>query len=1380
MKKSAIIFTLVCAIFVAQFFGIGINLPTVYAADLSGTTTADTPNIYDFITGLDITETGPDNNLPPALGADVPQNGDFRMTYSFSIPAGSGYTDADYFFLELPDYVHVPSEVIDIEIRDSSYGILCFYASMIMSTNPLNTTGSDAILIEFSSELTDPPINSTFDFIGQFWFEASFDADRVDEGGSITIDFDSGRISDPYQITIDFVEDPPVLPTLDKNVSRTWNAAEHRHYYTWTLDFNPENTDAGENVVIIDELDFLDPYMEYIGNVIQTNGSAGYTVDYDTSGTNPVLSISFTEAVTERQTFTFQTALYDDAYEQRLATGISLSFSNDAYAQTSAGNIYSDTATSSFNMDVINKNQVGATDTVNRRIYYRIEANPNDYIIDNAYVTDQMPDGLTMVESSITITYDDGVTTVPGASWYLNDNGTPAVDDDYYQFDLGNITEEIWIDFYVTIDDDQYYDQASITYRNDAYFHPPASNQWYARGRRDVPVTTDVIQKTSTAIDITDGIITWQVIINPNTNGTNPVQLEDMVLTDPIPDNIDTTPASTNSGLEYISGTLNISPAINYEVAGSIYYDSVNNQIVVDFDATAGSDIIQQMYTVTYQTQIVDGYIYKQNDDSSVTNTAYYTSSNAGNSDDSATRTINPDMLQKESVSYDYDTHYFRWHIHVNPNDNELANCVVTDYITEDMRYVAGTFEILDSASNPYSGGVFTYTEHSPAITNPQIPAENTTGTLEYVFPASINSSYDIYFETEYIDFDQLAYNHLNLTTDYLRAENTAYLIHDEMPLNEYVTITGGQNFTSSVIEKEPIYSSGNQYIDWVVVINKNQIDIYGPNPDPYPSNAYNGPVIYDTLQEGLVIDLESIALYNASVDSAGNITVGSQVSFNQDQVSLDATGLLTFEFANDIDSCYQMEFTTYIKSGYSGPFDNTASFHALGGNPDNTSDEQNVNFATGGGYAAANIGHLLLRKIDAESGLPLQGAEFELIDEYGNVIDVQVTDINGEALFEFIFFNRQYYYRESAAPYGYTGDTVTLFPFVIDAFEATNEPDDPDRTYTPDPLENTANNVSVEFMKYIDGTTDGLQGATFAIYDASAPATQIATATSDATGLVTFSDLPANSTYNIQEIIPPFGYDLNTTTLTVTVTVGDVPFTPTPGSITNTPNAFAVNSVSLLKYAEDGITPLPGCVFGIYPSAVPTALMATATSDASGLVRFDNVPEGSYIIREISTMPTYEISTVEALVIVDSSATDFWTTPSSIINYLDGSVEVEVHSTFSLVGMSFDIGLYDETSGVLVGTIQYINGTLANFENLPYGTYFAIIMPNHNGLLGESQEGTITISANHAHVDIYVTRNPQTGDRTSGSGYLLILLTLLLVAAGYISHRYGKRRISA
>ena len=1415
MKKFTIIITLVCAIFVAQFFGIGLILPTAKAADLTGTTTTDNPTIYDFITGLDITKISPDESDP--LGTDVPQNGEFRMTYSFTIPQTSGLTDADYFFLDLPDYVHVPSNVTNINIVDSTYSLHVLDVSMLMDSHPSNTTGGDAIRVDFTSQLEAN--TDTFEFSGEFWFEASFDADEVDEGGPITINFDSGRSSSPYAINVEFIEDPPTLPTLDKNVSRSWNAIEHRHYYTWTLDFNPEDVDLGNNVSIVDELDIIDSYMEYIGasdpdtGVTQTRGSAAYTVDYDASGTNPVLTISFTDPVTERQTFTFQTALRADAYVNRLNNGSrSLNYSNTAIANTDLGPINSDTATSNYTMDVIDKNHLG-TDTVSRRISYQIVANENDYIVDGAYVTDSIPAGLTMIDSTIGFEYMTSgiVYSATDTAFDATINYTNTGQD--YQFNLGDITEEVRITFEVEIDNDQYYDQDNLTYRNDAYFHPPAANNWYTRGRRDVGVSTDVLQKSSTAIDITNGIITWQLIINPNTNATNPVQLADIVVTDPIPDNITTDPATTNNGLSYIADSIYVN-GVNVLDANSntqqisteptvtgarVGYDGLNNQIVVNFDDTAGNgnDIIAERYVVTYQTQIVDPHLYKRNvikpstlsddTDTEVTNTARYTSSNAGSDSDSATREIIPEMLRKEFVSYDYDTHYFRWHIRVNPNDNELFNCVVTDYISEDMTYVLGSFEIFDGAGSPYSGGAFTPTEHDPVIVNPQDASENISYTLEYAFPATTSDSYDIYFETEYIDYDQMADNHLSLTSDYLEASNTAYLVHDELPINTYVVIGDSERFTSSVVEKASEYTSvddpltpdiaENRYIDWVLTINKNQIEIYGPSPVPDPDSVIDGPIIYDTLQEGLVIDLNSIKLYNATVNADNSITV-DRTSGSTDEVSFDPTTQvtysapdLTFAFEDTISTCYVMTFRTYIEAGYRNTdFSNTASFHALAGSEDNTSSNERVLFATGGGYAAANIGHLLLTKIDADSVLPLAGATFELIDANGTVVDTKVTDASGEALFEFVFTDRQYYYRESSPPDYYSGDTTTVTGFTI-PFDPTN------RTYAPPAIQNTANPVIVELMKYTEDGTTGLAGATFAIYDQSAPAVEIAQATSDATGLVSFTNLTANRSYNIVEIIPPLGYLPYVGTLTVDVTVGG-PFTTTPASITNVRDAAALSSVTFTKFAEDGATPLAGCVFGIYPSIAPTAQMGTATSQADGSVTFSNVSAGDYIIREISTVSGYELSTEELTVTVGAIPATYVTTPATLTNYLIGSVEVEVHSTFSLAGMRFRIGLYDESTRTLVRVLDYVDGTLTNFNRLPFGTYFATVMPNSHGLIGDSQDGTITISSTHGHVDIYITRNPQTGDRSLFAKYSLIASLLLFLGCVAYINVYNKRKV--
>ena len=200
----------------------------------------------------------------------------------------------------------------------------------------------------------------------------------------------------------------------------------------------------------------------------------------------------------------------------------------------------------------------------------------------------------------------------------------------------------------------------------------------------------------------------------------------------------------------------------------------------------------------------------------------------------------------------------------------------------------------------------------------------------------------------------------------------------------------------------------------------------------------------------------------------------------------------------------------------------------------------------------------------------------------------------------------------------------------MIDSKTATNQgDDDPDRTYSPAAIKNTANPVTVQFYKY-DGNGIGLQGALFYIYESGVPDIIIGEAVSDINGAVTFDNLAANRTYEIVEIMPPLGYlpdPSNPPILTVICTVGSVPFEPTPNSLTNISDDTAFSTVIFMKYAQDGSSPMGNCVFGLYNTAAPLFLLTTAVSQESGMVEFTNIPAGNYIIRELSAPEGYLIS---------------------------------------------------------------------------------------------------------------------------------------------------------
>ncbi len=103
--------------------------------------------------------------------------------------------------------------------------------------------------------------------------------------------------------------------------------------------------------------------------------------------------------------------------------------------------------------------------------------------------------------------------------------------------------------------------------------------------------------------------------------------------------------------------------------------------------------------------------------------------------------------------------------------------------------------------------------------------------------------------------------------------------------------------------------------------------------------------------------------------------------------------------------------------------------------------DNVYVEFASAGGYASGTVGRAVITKVDdSTSGVLLDGAKFELTDapnSDANVLDVQVTgedgNPTGQVIFDYIYYDTYYYYREVTPPSGYTGDTTTYYEIYID-----------------------------------------------------------------------------------------------------------------------------------------------------------------------------------------------------------------------------------------------------------------------------------------------------------------------------------------------------------
>ena len=213
----------------------------------------------------------------------------------------------------------------------------------------------------------------------------------------------------------------------------------------------------------------------------------------------------------------------------------------------------------------------------------------------------------------------------------------------------------------------------------------------------------------------------------------------------------------------------------------------------------------------------------------------------------------------------------------------------------------------------------------------------------------------------------------------------------------------------------------------------------------------------------------------------------------------------------------------------------------------------------------------------------------------------------------------------------------------------------------------------SIQLHK-VDDKGAALVGAVFGLFEADG-VTPVAnpygegqaTATSDTTGLVRFIGFEAKD-YVIKELTAPAGYQRSTDTINVVasdfntatdlvVDKGNVvnkPFTeipPTPPTVDKPKTKLY--SIQLHKVDSRGKA-LAGAVFGLFEADGVTPVanpygegQATATSDATGLVRFVGLTAKDYVIKEITAPIGYQLSTDPIKV----AASDFNTATDLVVD---------------------------------------------------------------------------------------------------------------------------------
>ena len=268
----------------------------------------------------------------------------------------------------------------------------------------------------------------------------------------------------------------------------------------------------------------------------------------------------------------------------------------------------------------------------------------------------------------------------------------------------------------------------------------------------------------------------------------------------------------------------------------------------------------------------------------------------------------------------------------------------------------------------------------------------------------------------------------------------------------------------------------------------------------------------------------------------------------------------------------------------------------------------------------------LAVYKVDAETGLPLSGAVFSL-SCCGSVIACAVTGQNGAACF-WALRPGCYTLTEVTPPAGYQPASES-FQVQLDCCGRIWVDGCPVRCLC---VSNTRVTGTLTGIKYDVATGRRLSGAVFELRQDGAA---VASGTSDADGLLTFGNL-SPGTYSLVETVAPAGYAAMTASHTVVVAGdGSITVDGFPGSTVSLANTPIERDVTFAKTSSSTGAPLAGAVFQLRQGA---SVIGTATSDATGAVRFSKVPVGTYTMVETAVPAGYQLSSAVRTVVVSAS----------------------------------------------------------------------------------------------------------------------------------------------
>lgn len=1101
-------------------------------------------NFAQFITGVTIEHIDAEGN---EIIGDFTKNSRLKIEYLYALPDNE---EDNKFEIDTNQefYITIPNE---IEIIDDQ--IIRLYhkdhPGILLAT--VNVYKDNSAKVVFNENVNDPKYG--YDRGGSFSITSVFGEIEVDDDGNGSIEFEVGQ--ETKEIQVKFEKE---VATVNLGLKKKGFYDKYNNEIVWTIDIEPSSTPAGipiTDLVITDTL---------LGDNHKLFEGSDYTINSDGVGefseTDGKLIFTFNQPINttpgEKYTITFRTKADISKFEENKT----IKFKNQVEADYKVYNKSQPTietdAEASVYVDYIAKsgkfieNETG--DIADDRIEWTITVNSNYLTLKDVKIVDELHEGLELDEGSVVIEPE----APTGSSWKYEGNTLT--------YTFGETIDKPYTLTFKTkiIDLDAYKGNEQIKYPNGATITWDGGSETDGVKGEGIGVKTSLLEKRKGGeIDYTNHIVKWELVVN-----RNKIEIPGPIVRDTIPE-----------GLKYVVGSFKVDGTA---VTIGVSYNPETRELTYDFSGYKDNeDKINTMYTLYFETEVVDRDIYGSNDKTEFKNKAWLTSTDETIKDsyDEATQEYNSKVIDK-SVEYDYTTYRATWTIKVNQNKMKINNARIVDIIDNDYKFI-GEVKIdgVNADSDNYS-------------------FNEDTNTFTYNFPEEITGEHTISFVTEIRDPFEFFKGNGNKTIF-----NEAILYGDDVKDGSVADETS-KSIGNMVVTKDGKFIKDDYRVDWEVIVNQNGVKI-------------PGAVLEDTLPEGLTLDTSSVRLFKMNLNPNGGLTQDEEVDLTSANIEYDAnTRVFVFKFNKTIEDAYKLKFSTDIdmEIGANKTYRNSITFKGSGVEEDHTSDAVEVKYTVSEGEAwGSSRGSITIIKVN-EEGKKLQNAVFELLDADGNVIKVSSeTDKDGLVVFRGLHFGIDYKLREKVAPESYAISSE-VYKFTLDK-ESENQ------GHIEYEFINTKIKGNIQFTKYGEAN-DFVAGAEFTLYNADDEefVNPIKTAVSGEDGKVTFENIAFGS-YKIKETKAPKGYLPTDVVLEVTISEDGKTVEATPNSIVNT---MIRGNFRLLKVRRNTTRPLAGAEITVY-KADGTRIDAKTTG-VDGYAVFENLPYGEYYFIETKAPSGY------------------------------------------------------------------------------------------------------------------------------------------------------------